>query len=315
MLRSVFVASCLVLCLQFTGVVPSLKAQSPQATKEDTAVKVELLDAGKAPKQKIRFTPKAGDKFQKLMTMKMSQSISMAGAPANPAAIPDQQFVIGVEVKSVAANGDIEFGFVYSDIKVVTADGKPTPVSSAIEQSLKPMVGTGGTAVIDSRGVTKASEYKTPEGLQPAIQAAIDGMKDSLKNLASPVPEEAVGVGAKWKVVQKLNANGLELTQIAVTELTELSSKGFSVKVDLTQEANPQEVKNGMLPPGATMKLESLDTNGEGKSDFEFANFFPKKTATKVNSKANMNFSIAGQNQKLSTDTKVELTFEDAPKK
>ena len=115
--------------------------------------------------------------------------------------------------------------------------------------------------------------------------------------------------------MQQLNTNGIKLKQTAISEVTSLDSTGFSLKITIEQAADPQDVKNAMLPPGASMKLESLATTGNGKSQFEFSSFFPKASTVNVSSKTAMAISIAGQNQKMATDMKMEMTLEDGLKK
>lgn len=286
-------------------------AQEPAKAKDGGAITVELLEAGQAPLQKLRFTPKAGDKSNKVMTMKMRQGIN----GVEPRDLPAQQIFLSLEVKNVSASGDIEFEFKYTDMKVVTADGNPSALASTIESLMKPIVGTGGVGKVNDRGVMLSSEYKVPQDLSPNIKTVVEGMKDAMKNLSMPLPEQPVGVGAKWKTVQPVNANGIQLDQIIHTEMTALNAQGFAIKLNIAQDAKAQEVKNPLLPEGTSLKLESLDTSGEGNSDVLFSELLPKKSSTKVHSKTAMNILVGQNTQKLTTDMTLEVTFEDTPSK
>jgi Family of unknown function (DUF6263) len=286
-----------------------------QDSKAESTVVVELIEAGKSPRQQLRFAPKAGDKISKIMSTKMKQTITMAGRAAPSPEVPAQNIYIDMEVKGVNSNGDIEFEFRYVDVKLDVDPAKPSPIAGQIETMLKPLIGTKGSGTITNRGLTKQAEFEVPEDLNPMIKTMLDGMKDSLNQLASPLPEEAVGVGGKWKTVQNISANGLKLKQTSINEVTSLESTGFSLKVTIEQQAEPQEIKNAMLPPGASMKLDSLSTTGQGQSQFSLNEIFPKSSKVVVNSKTAMAISIAGQNQNMSTNMEMEMTLEDAPKK
>ncbi len=309
MLRTVF--ALMLGFVVWTTSGASLLAQEP-AKKGTDEVKVELLEKGSAPHRQLRFTPKVGDKVSKVMGMKMSQTISMPGIPAQTPEVPGQQMFIDVETKKVASNGDIDYAFTYKDIKII-AD-KPSPIVSTTEQMMKPMIGSSGTGTMTNRGISKQAEYKAPEGLNPMAKGLIDGMKDSMSKASTPVPDEAVGVGAKWKVVQELNANGIQLTQTTLSEVTEITSTGFTLKTTITQSAPAQDVKNPLLPASATMKLDSLATDGNGKSVFEFNSVFPKSSTVNIKSKTSMKLTINGQNTTMGTDMSMEMTVGDPPK-
>jgi hypothetical protein len=311
-------------CLLTVANAQHLAAQTPAkpesqkesaVSQKESAVVVELLEKGQAPHRQLRFTPKAGDKQSKVMTTGMSQTISIGGQQNQPIDIPAQVITLDLETKNVNSNGDIDFEYRYVDLKVDSDPANPSPIATQMETMLKPLIGTKGTATITSRGLSKKADFEVPDGLNPMIKTMLEGMKDSLNQLSSPLPEEAVGVGGKWKTVQQLNTNGIKLKQTAISEVTSLDSNGFSLKVNIEQAADPQDVKNAMMPPGVSVKLESLATTGDGKSQFEFSSYFPKTSTVNVNSKTAMAMSIAGQNQKMATDMKMEMTLTDGPKK
>ena len=133
-----------------------------------------------------------------------------------------------------------------------------------------------------------------------------------MNRLSCPVPAEPIGLGGKWRVIQDVNANGMQLTQTSVHEITELDSSGFTMSISVTQDAQPQEIKNPALPAGATIKLDSLDTTGTGTgtSSLSTTSIFPVKSELQIETKVNMAVSAAGQNQKVTTDLKMEMTLE-----
>jgi|LakMenEpi03Aug12_release.lakeMendotaPanAssembly.Ray.scaffolds.fasta_scaffold00010_62 hypothetical protein len=305
-------------CLLALGITSNLSAQKPVDAPEaevGSEIVVELIEAGNAPHRQLRFTPKLGDKLSKVMSMKMSQVVTVGGQQPPQVELPGQKMYMDMEVTNVDPNGDIDFQYSYVDIEVVSDPDNPSPIAAQMESMLDPMIGTKGTATITSRGLTKKSNLEISEDLNPMIKSMIDGMKDSMNKLSSPLPEEAVGVGGKWRTVQQLNANGISLEQTSTYEVTKLDSSSFTLSITVDQHAAPQEVKNAMLPPGAVMKLKTLDTKGEGTSRFELNNILPKSSTVSMNSTTSMSISVAGQNQEMTTDMNVEMTLDDAPEK
>lgn len=305
-------------CVLSLGMIGNLAAQQPVASADadvGSQIVVELIEAGNAPHRQLRFAPKVGDKLSKVMSMKMSQVVTVAGQQPPQMELPGQKMYMDMEVTNVDSNGDIDFQYRYVDIEVVDDQDNPSPIAAQIESMLEPMISTKGTATITSRGLSKKADLEISEELNPLIKSMIDGMRDSMNKLSSPLPEEAVGVGGKWKTVQQLNANGISLEQTSTYEVTELDLNSFTLRITVEQRADPQEVKNAMLPPGAVMKLKSLETKGEGTSRFELNNILPKSSVVTMTSSTSMSISVAGQNQEMTTDMNVDMTLDDAPEK
>ena len=305
-LRSLFQLICFPAVLLVGG---TLWADVPDAKP---AVEVELLDAGREPRQVIRFAPTAGDKVTVAMTMKMSQGMTVNGAKQPETPLPTQKFTMDIKVNDVKADGDVHYGFIYSDIEVFSDPQNPSPAVDAIQGLMQPMVGSKGSGIVTNRGFSKKSEFEIPENLSPMLRSMLDGMKDSINQLSSPVPGEAVGLGAKWRVVQNVNSNGILVKQTIDHEVTAIDEKGATTKFTLTQEAEPQEVKNPGLPPGISVKLDSIDTKGSGTSQLTYDSIFPALHTTDVASEIHMTISAAGQTQKTTTDLKMQMTLEPA---
>ena len=305
-LRCLFQLICFPAVLVVGG---TLWADAPDAKP---AVEIELLEAGQEPRRAIRFTPAAGDKLTVAMTMKMSQGMTINGAAQPPTPLPTQKFTMDMSVNDVKANGDVHYGFAYTDIEVFDDPQNPSPAVAAIQGLVQPMVGTKGSGVITNRGFSKEAEFEIPENLNPMLKSMLEGMKDSINQLSSPVPEEAIGLGAKWRTVQNVTSNGIKLKQTIEHEVTAVDEKGITTEFTLTQEAEPQEVKNASLPPGVSVKLDSIDTKGSGTSQLISDSIFPAVHTTSVASKINMTIAVAGQTQKTTTDMKMEMTLEPA---
>ena len=276
------------------------------------AVVVELIDAGAMPRRELRFTPTQGAKQVSVMTMKMSQSITLGGQAIPAQNIPANKITIESTIDKVFENGDIGFKFTYTDITIVDDPANPSPIATIMKTMMQPLVGTSGTIVLTNRGLTKQVDMLIPEGVSPQLKQLIDGMSGAMNQMSAPVPEEAVGLGSKWSVVQNINANGLQLKQTSVHEMIELVAGGFTLSVTLTQEAEPQEVTNAAMPAGTKVALKSLTSKGAGKTVVDSNLVLPKTVNVEVATQAVMSIDVAGQNQDMTTDMKMAMTLEQA---
>lgn len=299
-----------IICTQFL-LFEHIRAQENQTPAD--AVTVELIEAGKGPLRELRFRPQKDSMQTSVMTMGLNQAMTIGGQKLPTQNIPATQITIETSVDKIAENGDVEFGYSYTKIDVVDDPANPSPLAAAMSNSMKSMVGTSGSAVINNRGFVQHSKINIPEGVPAQLKQSMEGMQNAMGQMSMPLPVEPVGVGGKWRVIQNVNANGLQIKQTSVLEITELNEDGFSMNVTVTQAAEPQEVKNSSLLPGTKINLKSLQSTGTGKSTLALSSIFPVRTAVTTNSQTAMSIEAAGQTQEISTDMKMELTLEPLP--
>ncbi len=280
------------------------------AAEPTEPVKVELIDAGTAPLQTIRYTPRVGETQTAVMTISIDMSMSIAGNAMPTQVIPAQKVTFDTTVEDVNADGDIKFSFIYTGAEVVDDPKKPSPMAPMLEEMVKSLVGATGSATVTNRGITKSAGFNIPEGMAPQMKQMLDGMKESMNRISSPVPSEPIGKGAKWKVTQNLAANGMTLVQTSTHEITSFDTAGFTMKIDVTQAADPQEIKNPGLPAGTTLSLVSLDTNGEGTSQVETASLIPVQSSLTISTKSTIDVESSGQKQQMTTDVKMAMELE-----
>ena len=288
-----------------------LRAQEKLAPP--AAVTVELIEAGKAPLRELRFKPPQGGAQTSVMTMGMNQSMTIGGQKLPAQVIPATKITIKTNIDKVAENGDIEFGYSYTNVDIVDDPANPSPLAAAISSSMKSMVGTNGSAVINNRGFVQETKITIPEGVPAQIKQSMEGMQNAMSQLSMPLPAEPVGVGGKWRVVQNVNANGLHIKQTSVLEIKELNDRGFSMNVTVAQAAEPQEVKNNALLPGTKINLKSLQSTGNGTTSFDLSSIFPLQSSVTTTSQTAMSIEAAGQAQEITTDMKMEMTLEPLP--
>ena len=244
-------------------------------------------------------------KQSSLMTMKMDQTMVMRGQKLPPTPTPAIQFTIDVDITDVAANGDVSMDYKYPKVEIIDESDEPSPVKAMMETMLKSIEGLTGSATVSSRGFTKKSEITLPPNAEPQIKAMMDSMKESMNRMSSPLPEEPVGVGAKWSVTQLIESNGMKMKQTSLHTLKEIKGKTFEIAIELTQSADAQEIKTPGAP-GTTTKLLSLESTGEGKMQFESSVLFPI-SSVKSDSKMGMEMVAAGQTIPMQIEMSMEM--------
>ncbi len=82
-----------------------------------------------------------------------------------------------------------------------------------------------------------------------------------------PLPEEPVGVGARWRVSMILQRGGALVEQHADYELLAVEAGGRRLKLraDIRQDGQAQRMSAAGLPPGATLELVALMWRARGE--------------------------------------------------
>lgn len=189
---------------------PASEAKAPEAEKPPHAIatllQVELVDAGAEPRSIRRFVPRPGSHDASLVDVRSELTVSSPDGPLEQRG-PRWQMLVELKPEQTRADGAHVLSF---------AIGMPTSLGKPLDEVAK------GTLVVTDRGLPVSIELPdetsgTPmplhvgemdrelgTGLLPELQPLVD-----LRTLYAvqlqlvPWPEEAIGVGAKWRAVER----------------------------------------------------------------------------------------------------------------
>jgi hypothetical protein len=243
------------------------------------------------------------------MTVKMAMETKVGEMETPAVKIPAIKMSMEATVKGVAENGDITYEMVMGDMGVSDEPGSTPEVAEAIKSVLTGIKGLSGSGTISSRGFGKGLEFKVPADTNPQARQIMDQMKDMYAQLAVPLPEEAVGPGAKWEVKLPIKAQGMTIDQKATYEVVSLEGERLTTKSAIVQQAANQKVQNPAMP-ALKMDLTKMVGNGSGERTFDLAHLLPTTGAGKVHSEASMAMNMGGQKQAMTMKMDMNLRFE-----
>jgi hypothetical protein len=128
-----------------------------------------------------------------------------------------------------------------------------------------------------------------------------------MRQLTAPLPDEAIGVGAKWQTKYRIKQNGMEVQQTADNELVALKGNVASVKTILTQTADRQAMNPPGLPAGATVELIELKSTGSGDSQVDLGKLMPQSAQMQLKSNTKSHIKMSGQEQDMTTDLDLSV--------
>jgi hypothetical protein len=169
------------------------------------------------------------------------------------------------------------------------------------------MVGVKGSFIMDNRGFNKGGNFILPEGVDNNLKQMVRQMSKSIEQLTSPLPAEAVGKGAKWRVSSSSDFSGMNMNVISTYELASWQDGVASLNLSIEQQANPQNITSPQLPPGTTLTLKSLASQGRGAITRRLDRLNPFRSTASVSSNSEMSAKTAGSSEELTITTKMVM--------
>jgi hypothetical protein len=288
---------------------PAAPGGETSAVGQTSTSLFKLLEAGAEPRKVLRFHPKPGDKQTLAMTMKMAM-VTKIGEMEPPAMkLPAIKLTLETTVKEVGENGDITYEMVISDAGISDEPGVTPELAEAMKSAFVGIKGLSGTGTTSSRGVSKGVEFKAPADSNPQTRQFVDQMKEFYTQLAVPMPEEAIGAGAKWEVKMPIKTQGMTIDQTANYEVVSLEGESLTTKDIIAQQAANQKIQNPAMA-GMKVDLTKMTGKGTGQRTFALANLLPTAGTGVVHTEASMAMNMGGQKQAMTMKMDVDVQFE-----
>jgi hypothetical protein len=290
-MRSALLAAALVL------------ATAPPAAAAPTGPSPKLLSAGKGPRKPLRYAYQTGTTDRAVMTMAMSMTNQVPGQPAMNIVIPTVETDLTINIGDPKADEHL-FTFSLDDLRLVERPGVMDGVMPVMQSLLEKMKGMTGSGFINARGVTRDSSFTMPPGLPAEVRTMLEQTEETVDQMSTPLPKEAIGPGARWQLTMVTDRGGIKLTQTMTYKVVAIRGDQIELTVAITQTARPQLV-NG---PTGSYELASYKGTGSGTIVIDLRHPVPQSKVTmKVVQLSNVD--IGGSKQKMPTTVTVDMTM------
>ena len=212
----------------------------PSSLISVTTGDVVLLDVGQGPKAPLRLSPEVGNTLQLGADLTMKVTMEMDGQVVPNPDFPSVAMVLGMEVVDVNEVGEITYNITYDSIELGTGADFPEAARTMIDEVFQELKNLKLVLVGDNRGRVLNAKVEAPDDLNPFLVQMLDSLSQSMKQVSAPLPEEPIGLGARWSITGSVTASGLTLEQTATYELVERDGDRFTVNMDVEQTAEPQ---------------------------------------------------------------------------
>ncbi len=288
---------------------PGAARVKPEKKAGSKGPTVKVTDQGAEPRKQLRFKVTKGDSQKVEMTMLLSMKIDMEGMAMPETKLPATKMVMKVDITEVMDNGDSKWNMTVLSADVVDDPSVNPMVASAARDGLKGITDFTGWAVIDNRGFVKDADIAIPASADPQLRQMMESTRQSLDQLTAPLPEEAVGVGAKWTVEQTITQQGMTIQQTANYTVTSIEGDVIKADVALVQRADKQSIAVPGMPPGVKAELLQFDTKGGGNTVIDLTKVVPPSGEVNANMTMKTRIDMQGQSQMMSMSMSMSIVM------
>jgi hypothetical protein len=230
---------------------------------------LEVLSTGSEPRHEIRFSAKAGSVFTATMEMQLTMTQDMGGQ-TQTIAMPNAITVMTLTCTDVSKTGDMSFTAEVTDARIQPEADTPAMVATAMKRAVEGLKGTRMSMKITPTGQMLESELKMVEGADKNLAGTVDSLRQSMSQMMTMIPSEAMGVGGKWRQVQKMRVSGVATDQTVEFTVSRVDESGTDLEMTMTQSAPEQDMKlPGMAGLGPKVRLVSMSGSNSGTMRIE----------------------------------------------
>jgi hypothetical protein len=223
--------------------------------------RVELVDAGAEPLSALRL-PTGEQAARRLeLSVTVGLYITLPGRPAQKQPVPPMRVAMDLAVAPKTDGA--------ANLTIALADVTLAPQSESEEAIAKKMRGVitqlRGLAWTMSYGAKGAKAVATPpKGTPTEVLQLWSTIDEALRDLLVPVPEKAIGVGARWRVFDRVRRAGVELLRRSDYTLAARDDKSLTLRASVSESAiSTAAVRDPALPDGLTVRAASGSSRGK----------------------------------------------------
>ncbi len=181
--------------------------------------------------------------------------------------------VLAIAPSEVSPDGDLTYAWRVTSTSVGGDAQTPASVIEGMRAEVAAVEHLAGTAVVSARGLCSRVAIDEGDGGGGGGQM-VEQVRQTLRDVAAPFPEEEVGRGARWEKLSRLASRDASVTQTETFTLADASATGGALDDILAQTAPPQPL---VAPAGAPVaRLDSMLASGQGKTRYDLGRLVPQ---------------------------------------
>jgi len=236
-------------------------AAAADATAEDQSG-VRLLDKGQRPRSELRYSVPAGTTTSSTTTFRVA-SLMTSDETASLTFLPGLRLGIVSGPAELTERG-VKFKVDVVSSEAVVPDGFDDGMAKQLQEGAALAGSIGGWVEVDDRGQLLAGAFneQTKRSDVPVrLLRMIVNSRETLTRVR--LPEEKVGLGARWESRRQIKAYGFDLQQVNTYTLVDRVGDEVMLNVTTQQMALPQSIE--FPDEGIVISVQSMTSQAEGQ--------------------------------------------------
>lgn len=270
---------------------------------------VRVIDPGAGPRQPLRLSPRPGEPITMRSVTSLEIAMGFGGRFLPKTAIPPMIMDMTVAVDAIDEDGTIRYAVELVSVGLGEEPDAPPEVGGSVLTDLEQLVGLTGQSTISATGRLLSSDFQLPAGAGEQTSAHLENMNRVLDGLASPLPEDPVGVGAQWESLSRVASGNLEVAQRVMTELVARDGDRLTLDVSVYQEPLSWTIEVPDMP-GVDVAISRFDSRGSGRVELDLGELVPIASSSRLETEMQMTMQIGGTEQITDQRLSMDLTVE-----
>ena len=256
------------------GAGQSADGQSEQAAApREAPPTINLIEAGAPPLRQLRWELKKG--ATEILEMESAYTFQ-AETKGYPGVPEDQRQVrkvlpaivqtIELGIDDMSAAGLAQVAFEVTNDQVLDASDATDALYVTGAKGTKGGFRVSSKGVISDFALTVPPE--APEG------ADLEYVENLLRLIVFPLPDEPIGVGAKWTVTRVVERRGMPTNEQVALELVELAGSEMGLKFKLESHGSKQETVG--KAQHEALRTQDLRWDASGRTKISLTNLVPR---------------------------------------
>ncbi|HEY4116738.1 MAG TPA: hypothetical protein VGM56_02730 [Byssovorax sp.] len=273
---------------------------------------VKLLDAGEEPRSKLAYALEKGSAQDLDIAQETTAGMQVGVEKMPPTKAPRMSMRLKLDVRDKNEAGEAE---VLAKLVKVSLETQG-PADEAAAKQMKPLIdamtGISWSYWMSSHG--RVRDMKMEDARYKDAGTELLGLlTQSFESMAVLLPEEPVGLGAKWQVVTRVQSMGADILQLETFTLKKREATRASLDVSLTQIAASDSVHPPNMQPGAAAKVVAFKSSANGHTEFAAKRVGPNDASLRSRTLLEMSVKEAkGAAQNLRLETSLTVHYGNA---
>jgi hypothetical protein len=289
----------------------------------------------------MRYVWRVGRIETLVIDLRTAASTEEGSAKQPEIVLPPVHIVLAIAPQEVSATGDLTYAWRVTSASVTADPQTPSTLADGMRAEVAAIEHLSGSAVVTSRGISTrvsidpeqwheapsgttgaaspndadgasrpgaAGETRAAGAMSPGVTGQmVEQVRQTLRDVAAPFPDEDVGLGARWEKLSQLASRDARVTQTEVFTLTEVAGSAGALDDILAQTAPPQPLLSPGGSTGPQARIDSMLASGDGKTQFDLTRLVPQTTFAGTTTMVVSGRSSEADDRKMTMIMRVEI--------